>query len=108
MGTRRASLVLGRTRGLVPHLADTAAWAVGLPAAVWTRYEWTMTTEQILATAVAVVLAVELHGLTVYARWLYRGRYAFGSFEDVRAVSLSAAATGSMLLVLDLWMPVRL
>jgi FlaA1/EpsC-like NDP-sugar epimerase len=108
MGTRRASPVRRRLRGLVPQLADTAAWAVGLPTAVWTRYEWSMTTAQVLATAVAVVLAVEMHGLTVYARWLYRGRYAFGSFEDVRAVAVSAFATASMLLVFDLWMPVRL
>jgi FlaA1/EpsC-like NDP-sugar epimerase len=84
------------------------AWAVGLPTAVWTRYEWSMTTEQVQATAVAVLLAVELHALTVYARWLYRGRYALGSFEDVRAVAVSALATASILLVMDLSMPVRL
>jgi len=87
---------------------DAAAWAIGLPVAVWTRYEGDVTAERGLATLAAVVLAVELHGLATYARWLYRGRYPFGSFSDVRASFLSVLATASMLLALDLSMPARL
>jgi FlaA1/EpsC-like NDP-sugar epimerase len=91
-----------------PIAVDAAAWTVGLPVAVWTRYEWNLTAPRVMAALVAVLLAIELHALTVYARWLYRGRYAFGSFEDVRAVFLSTLATGLALLVFDLSLPVRL
>ena len=38
-------------------LVDAAAWAIGLVAAVFTRYEFELTTRQLAATAVFLVFA---------------------------------------------------
>jgi FlaA1/EpsC-like NDP-sugar epimerase len=95
-------------RVLVPVAVDGSAWAVGLGVAVWTRYEMEVTRPRIGATLLAVVLAVHLHSAAGYLRYLYRGRYAFGSFEEVRAVFTTVVATGGAILAIDLSMPVRL
>jgi FlaA1/EpsC-like NDP-sugar epimerase len=81
---------------------DAAAWAIGLCAAVLTRYEFGLTAAQALATSVAVLLAVVLHHLAGHALFLYRGRYPFGTFEEVRVVFGAVLATVLVLLAADI------
>ncbi len=92
-------------RRLLPLAVDGAAWAAGLSAAVLTRYEFAMDGRRLGGLGVAVTLAVVLQSGIGHARHLYRGRYAIGSFEEVRAVAGTVAATAVLLLVLDfvLW-----
>jgi len=90
-----------------PLPVDAAAWAVGLGAAVFTRYEFALTAGQLAATAVFVGLAVVLQGWIGHLQFLYRGRYRYASFEEVRGVSMTVLATAGALLVIDLAMTQR-
>jgi FlaA1/EpsC-like NDP-sugar epimerase len=91
-----------RFRVWAPLPVDAAAWAIGLAAAVFTRYEFALSVRQLTATAVFVLLAVVLQAWIGHLLYLYRGRYRFASFEEVRAVSSTVLMTAATLLVLDL------
>jgi FlaA1/EpsC-like NDP-sugar epimerase len=86
---------------------DAAAWAIGLTAAVFARYEFALTMRQLAATAIFIGLAVVLQGWVGHLQFLYRGRYRFGSFEEVRGVSLTVMLTAAVLLVVDLALAAR-
>jgi FlaA1/EpsC-like NDP-sugar epimerase len=86
---------------------DAAAWAIGLVAAVLSRYEFALTAHQLATTAMFVVLAVVLQGWIGHLQFLYRGRYRFGSFEEVRGVSLTVFMTAVALLGFDLALTTR-
>jgi FlaA1/EpsC-like NDP-sugar epimerase len=86
---------------------DAAAWVAGLVAAAWGRYEGTFVSANLAGVATAAVLAVCFQGIIGYALYLYRGRYGYASFDEVRAVSLTVLATSATLLMLDLTTPVR-
>ncbi|HWG98684.1 MAG TPA: nucleoside-diphosphate sugar epimerase/dehydratase [Pilimelia sp.] len=94
-------------RTLGPLSVDVAAWGVGLVVAVVARYEFALTPRQLAATAVLVPVAGALHGLLGHAGYLYRGRYRFASFEEVRAVAGTVLATAAALLVIDLTLAPR-
>ena len=89
-------------RPWAPLPVDAGAWAVGLVAAVLTRYEFALSVPQLAATAVFVLLAVLLQAWIGHLVFLYRGRYRFASFEEVRAVSSTVLMTAATLLILDL------
>jgi FlaA1/EpsC-like NDP-sugar epimerase len=90
-----------RPRSLLVWAADTGAWAVGLAGAVVARYEFDLTGRQVGGAAAAVLAAVCLHSLIGHHQFLYRGRYEFGTFEEVRAVSVTVLASSAVLLALD-------
>jgi FlaA1/EpsC-like NDP-sugar epimerase len=96
-----------RPRALGPWLVDAGAWAVGLAAAVFARYELDVIDTPMLATAAAMVLAVALHTVIGHQQFLYRGRYGFGTFEEVRAVFLTVLATVAVLFSVDALMASR-
>src|ERR1700712_3987668 len=75
-----------RPRAVGPWLVDAAAWALGLSAAIVARYDLDLAAAPLTATAVAVVIAIILHSAIGHQQFLYRGRYGFGTFEEVRAV----------------------
>ena len=91
-----------RFRPWAPLSVDAAAWAVGLSAAVFTRYEFALTARHMAAAMMFVLLAVVLQAWIGRLQFLYHGRYRFASFEEVRAVSLTVLATASVLLVFDI------
>ena len=91
-----------RFRPWAPLPVDAAAWAVGLVAAVLVRYEFGVSVRRLAATAVFVMVAVLLQAWIGHLLFLYRGRYRFASFEEVRAVSSTVLMTAATLLVLDL------
>ncbi|WP_285690710.1 nucleoside-diphosphate sugar epimerase/dehydratase [Actinoplanes sp. NBRC 103695] len=55
----------------------------------------------------AVVVAVVLHTAIGHQQFLYRGRYGFGTFEEVRAIFTTALAVVIVLVAIDLAMPRR-
>jgi FlaA1/EpsC-like NDP-sugar epimerase len=95
-----------RPRALGPWLIDAGAWAFGLAAAVFARYELDVVATPLIATAAAMTLAVVLHTLIGHQQFLYRGRYGFGTFEEVRAVFLTVLSTVAVLFVINVFTPV--
>lgn len=86
----RASRLLG---------ADTAAWLGGSVAAVWARYEFDLTPDQ-LANAVGVgVAAAALHLGGMALRRRYAGRHPLGSLGEIRGLAASTAVTAVLLLL---------
>jgi FlaA1/EpsC-like NDP-sugar epimerase len=94
-----------RPRALGPWLIDAGAWALGLAAAVFARYELDIVAMPLITTAAAAVLAVVLHTLIGHQQFLYRGRYGFGTFEEVRAVFLTVLATVCVLTAVNVLAP---
>jgi FlaA1/EpsC-like NDP-sugar epimerase len=97
-------------RGLVfaSFAVDAGAWTFGLSAATFTRYEFAFSPTRLTNTVLTVVLAIGLHALIGHAHLLYRGRYRFGSFEEVRGVAMTVLVTTTALLVIDLVASTRL
>ncbi|BCJ54232.1 dTDP-glucose 4,6-dehydratase [Actinoplanes sp. NBRC 14428] len=96
-----------RTRVLGPWLVDAGAWALGLVAAVFARYDADLVAAPLTATAAAVAVAIVLHTVIGHQQFLYRGRYGFGTFEEVRAVFTTALAVVLVLFAIDLALPSR-
>lgn len=88
-----------------PLLVDSAAWLVGLLAAVWTRFELDITASQITSAVAIGGFASAVHAVMGYGGHLYRGRYRFGSFEEARAVFVTVLWTGGLLLAVNLTLP---
>ncbi|WP_239164022.1 nucleoside-diphosphate sugar epimerase/dehydratase [Actinoplanes palleronii] len=94
MGAR--SWVL-RHRRLLPLLVDATAWAAGLLAAVLARYDFAPTRRSLAGALVAIAVAVVLQAAIGHTRGLYRGRYRFAGFDEVRAVATSTALVAFVL-----------
>jgi FlaA1/EpsC-like NDP-sugar epimerase len=87
---------------------DAGAWTFGLSAAIFTRYEFAITSALLTKVALTVLVAIGLHALIGHAHLLYRGRYRFGSFEEVRGVALTVLVAITALLAVDVAAPTRL
>jgi FlaA1/EpsC-like NDP-sugar epimerase len=96
-----------RFRLLVTWMVDAAAWTFGLAGAVFARYAFNLTVTESAGTAAAVLVAVCLHTVFGHLLFLYRGRYGFGTFEEVRAVSLTVLVTALVVLAVDVGLPRR-
>ncbi|WP_308467864.1 polysaccharide biosynthesis protein [Rathayibacter soli] len=76
------------------YLLDAVAWAVALIGAEICRYEFDVNAIHWLPL-IAVVLATAVAQLLIgWGMWLYRGRYTFGSFHEVRALAYTALLVG--------------
>ncbi|HKT02035.1 MAG TPA: nucleoside-diphosphate sugar epimerase/dehydratase [Rugosimonospora sp.] len=80
---------------------DAVAWTFGLSGAIFARYEFDLTMAEIAGTTGVVVAALLLHSAIGHMQFLYRGRYAFGTFEEVRAVSITVLVAALVLLAAD-------
>jgi len=85
-----------------PLAVDGVAWAAGLTAAVFVRDEFTMDAARLARIIPFVLFAVAAQAGLGQLRHLYRGRYAFASFEEIRALWPTTLATAALLLVADL------
>jgi FlaA1/EpsC-like NDP-sugar epimerase len=95
-------LALRRLRRTLPALIDGAAWATGLLAAVLSRYEGELNTRRLAGVAMVAAIAVTLHAFAGHLQFLYRGRYRYASFEEVRPVFVAVLTTTLLLLAFDL------
>lgn len=80
-------------------LLDAAAWGIALTGALLLRYEfewahidWVWLAGLVVATAVSQLAIGWLY-------YLYRGRYTYGTFEEVRALTVVVVAVGLLLAI---------
>lgn len=81
---------------------DSLAWLVGLIASAWLRYDLSLNFQQLRGVLIVVAVAVVMQNAIGHALFLYRGRYAFGSAEEVVGVFQSVAWIVGLLLFGDL------
>ncbi|BCY12806.1 polysaccharide biosynthesis protein [Actinoplanes sp. L3-i22] len=91
-----------RAARLLPLLVDGAAWLVGLLAAVLARYDFAPTRLHLAGALAAMLMAVALQAGVGHTRGLYRGRYRFAGFDDVRAVAATTVVVTLALTAVDL------
>lgn len=77
-----------RRRRLLSAAIDGLAWSFGVTIAVALRFEFAMDLRGWIATLLLALLAGLIQMVVGYATTLYRGRFAYGSFDEVRAVAL--------------------
>lgn len=75
-----------KRRRLFAALVDGAAWAFGVLIAVALRFEFQMDARGWVATIVLGLAAGGLQIAVGYLLALYRGRFTYGSFDEVRAI----------------------
>lgn len=95
-GVSRASRRTAFARFGSRYLLDAASWTLAICLALWFRYEFEVppgTFRRALALAGITVLIQLIWGL---AFELYRGRFSFGSIEEVRALGLAGALTAAI------------
>ncbi len=98
----------GGIHAVAPWSVDVFAWALALSAVVCARYGMTATARHALDLTTAVGLAVLLHTVFGHRLFLYRGRYGFGTFDEVRGLFVTVAGTGGALAAIDLVLPQQL
>jgi len=100
--SRRARLM--QLRMPLQALADSAAWVVGLWAANAVRYDFGAGPFFYDGLVQIALLAVVLQLAIGSIRHLYRGRYRFGSFEEVAGVLVTVSfTTVAITLVNTVW-----
>lgn len=78
---------------------DGLAWATALAVAVWGRYDFVTARMQLGEIAAFALLAIVGQVAIGWALSLYRGRYSFGSFEEVSGVAATVGAVTGLLAV---------
>lgn len=80
------------------HFAvDSTLWIVAIPAGVFLRYDFDVARTWRRDVALTMLAAVALQGLFGLAYGLYRRRWRYGSFDEVRIVALTALSVGAVL-----------
>ncbi|MEV5766692.1 polysaccharide biosynthesis protein [Micromonospora sp. NPDC052213] len=78
---------------------DSTAWVCGFVAAVWFRYEFDLTPDQLARAVACGALAAAVHVAVAAVRRIYSGRHPLGSLQEVQGVAGTAATTAAILLV---------
>ncbi|GAA0453842.1 dTDP-glucose 4,6-dehydratase [Actinoplanes capillaceus] len=86
-----------RRARLLRQLVDSAAWVIGLLAAVFVRYDFVPDLRPLIGVLVVIVLAVLVHTAIDHARQLHRGIHRFASVDDANAVAATTVLVGLML-----------
>jgi FlaA1/EpsC-like NDP-sugar epimerase len=87
---------------VVHFTVDSVLWMLSIPVAVWLRYDYG--TDQLGNNLVVPVLvAIALQGAFGAGYGLYRRRWRYGSFDEVRVVAATAASVGLVLTVALWW-----
>jgi FlaA1/EpsC-like NDP-sugar epimerase len=92
-----------RSGALVPA-ADAVAWVAGTCLAAGARYDFSVAQLNKPGLAAITALAVVLH-LVVGRLLAYRGRYRYGSFDELTALALTSFAVGTALFAVVLLAP---
>ncbi len=82
-------------------LSDAAIWVLALSVALVARYDFSAAALGEWGWFFAVLVAAEMQVIYGLLLGLYRRRYAYGSFEEVRAVVLTVGLTTASLMVVD-------
>ncbi|WP_336501634.1 nucleoside-diphosphate sugar epimerase/dehydratase [Microbacterium paraoxydans] len=87
----QASVKQRRRRGFAA-LVDGACWSFGVVLAVALRFEFQMDARGWIATTVLAVVAGAIQIIVGFATALYRGRFTYGSFDEVRTLAFIVVA----------------
>jgi FlaA1/EpsC-like NDP-sugar epimerase len=84
---------------VVHFIADSALWVLAIPTGVFLRYDFQI--ERIWQREVisAMVIAVGLQGAFGLLYGLYRRRWRYGTFDEVKIVALTALSVGVVMTV---------
>lgn len=96
------------TRAASQAAIDSLCWTMALLFAIWSRFEFVLPSPYLRAGLTATAIVITAHQIIGHALFLYRGRYIYGSFEEVRAVTSTATATAFLLFAGNLTLPDRL
>lgn len=77
-----------RRRRLLAAIVDGLAWSFGVVLAIALRFEFIMDARGWIATTLLALIAGVIQIAIGYVTGLYRGRFSYGSFDEVRAVGL--------------------
>lgn len=77
-----------RRRRLLAAVVDGLAWSFGVTLAIALRFEFVMDAQGWISTILLAIVAGVIQIVVGYVTNLYRGRFAYGSFDEVRAVAL--------------------
>ena len=93
--------VLAENRLLVQVVADALAWPVALTLGTFLRYEFDLGRQDLGDLFVMLALAMPVQLLVGWGLGLYRGRWSFGSFEEVVALLRAVTLTTLILVTLS-------
>jgi FlaA1/EpsC-like NDP-sugar epimerase len=91
-----------RKFGLI-YLFDVLAWAVAIISALLLRFDFSLFGVKWGWTFVVIGAAAVLQLIVGWAFWLYRSRYQFGSFDEVRALFFSTVAVSALAWAFAFW-----
>lgn len=75
------------------YLLDAAAWTIAIVLAFWLRYEFMIPAGAVVPMLWLIIVTVLEQLLMGFAFELYRGRFSFGSIEEVRALAFAVIST---------------
>ena len=92
-----------RLRSIIQYVLDVIAWAIALWGAQTLRFEFDVGQISWRSTlALAALAAILQLGIGITQR-LYQGRYSYGAFDEVRAVTMATATSAVALFVATLF-----
>ena len=95
---------LARRRAVVQGVVDAVIWAFSLFFATLLRYDFHASRLDVKGVLAMIPLAIEAQIIAGFAAGLYRGRWRYGSFDEVEALARAASMTTAILFFLDLFL----
>jgi FlaA1/EpsC-like NDP-sugar epimerase len=87
---------------VVQGMVDAIAWTLSLLIAILLRLDFTWTGVDTVGVAAMIPLAIEAQWLGGYLSGLYRGRWRYGSFDEVAALVRAVIMTTAILFAIGL------
>ncbi len=91
---------LRRAFPLIQVAVDSLAWVIAIPVTTLLRYDLRLRPVDEVGVAIMIGVAVVLQGLVGAALGLYRRRYHYGSFDEVRVLAFSMSIVAVVLSVI--------
>ncbi len=88
-------------RAATAAFADSTACALGVITAVWSRFDFNLAADKWGAAAAIAATAAALHAVIGPIFSLYRGRYGYGTVDEVRALLGTVVTMAVALLAID-------
>jgi dTDP-4-amino-4,6-dideoxygalactose transaminase len=95
----RAGRFARRHLPVVHFCVDSLLWMIALPTGVVLRYDFDLELVWRREVALSVVVAVTLQGAFGLLYGLYRRRWRYGTFDEVKIVALTALSVGLVLTI---------
>ncbi len=83
----------GFARSAPQAAVDLVVWLLAVPLAVWLRFDFAVPASSAAGVVLVVLAVLVLQVVFGFSFSLYRGRYSYGSFDEVIGLTRSVAAT---------------